>query len=806
MPSQGLTRSPLPYDAPSGYERFTRAEDAVLRDTAVDMQVMTDTGIRALLTIQLLARDIWRWSIIPEGCAPPPPTGFVTAPAFPPVRVELRKSSTGLLLTGGDLTLRVTCDPFSFAFVAADGKEVFRDNPADIDGLGRPFVLPMGIIRQPSTGGQVVFSFHVAPEEHFFGLGEKFTPVDKRGQRIVSWTQDAFGSTGERSHKNIPFLISTRGYGLLLDTGARITWEMATRSCQSATVIAETPALCGYLISGSTPADILVRYADLTGRAPVPPRWSFGLWVSSGGTYRDRASMEALVDGLEQHRIPADVVHVDPWWMKWRLYCDFQWDTTAFPDPEGFIRMLHSRGLKLCLWEHPYVSVESDLYITGSSEGYFLRRPDGSIYVIDYGLSMAPRPDGVVREATPENSWNARVAIIDLTHPAAVVWFQDLHRPLLQMGVDVFKTDFGEDIPVDAVFANGQTGREMHNLYPLLYNEAVAAVTQQEHGQGMVWGRASTAGSQRTPVCWSGDPAADFASLACTIRGGISIGFSGIPFWSNDIGGYRGMPDPELYVRWAQFGLVCSHSRMHGDSPREPWQFGDAALAIVRRYVTLRYQLFPYLYSCAFDAHRTGLPVLRGMPLAFPDDPNTYDKDFQFMLGPWILVAPVIDRTGMRSVYLPEGDWFDYWTGTLHRGPRTIRVNAPLTELPMFVRSGAMIPMMAPDNRIPIGVIDPLILDTYPGSGSVYILNEDEGETRFALNENLRGYSLEWSGPLRRALLFRVHTPQGEPRVGLGTLPGGTGAATTRTVNERTTEIEIPRARDGAVALTTLRE
>jgi alpha-D-xyloside xylohydrolase len=196
------------------------------------------------------------------------------------------------------------------------------------------------------------------------------------------------------------------------------------------------------------------------------------------------------------------------------------------------------------------------------------------------------------------------------------------------MGVDVFKTDFGEDVPRDAVFGDGQTGATMHNLYPLLYNQAVSDVTQQEKGYSLVWSRSGTAGSQRFPVCWSGDPAADWDSLACTIRGGLSIGMSGIPFWTSDIGGYRGMPTPELYVRWAQFSIFCSHTRMHGDSPREPWVFGDEAVEIVRKYLQLRYQLFPYIYSAAYEANRTGMPVIRAMPLAFPDDVNTYDKDF----------------------------------------------------------------------------------------------------------------------------------------------------------------------------------
>ncbi len=328
------------------------------------------------------------------------------------------------------------------------------------------------------------------------------------------------------------------------------------------------------------------------------------------------------------------------------------------------------------------------------------------------------------------------------------------------MGVDVFKTDFGEDIPADALFHNGQTGRTMHNLYPLLYNEAVAQVTREERGHGTVWGRAATGGSQRTPICWSGDPAADFDSLACTIRGGLSMGMSGVPFWSNDIGGYRGSPDPVLYVRWAQFGLFCSHSRMHGDSPREPWVFGDEALRIVRTYVDLRYRLFPYLYSTAVEARLTSMPVMRALALMWPHDPNALDKDQQYMLGPWLMVAPVVHRSGEKSVYLPEGDWIDYWTGERLSGPCTLHLQVPLAMLPLFVREGAIIPAMRPVMRIPQKTIDPLVLDLYPSAtSSSYRFHEEGGATVVSVVREDGRIMVRWDGTVRRKFILRLHAP-----------------------------------------------
>jgi alpha-D-xyloside xylohydrolase len=293
----------------------------------------------------------------------------------------------------------------------------------------------------------------------------------------------------------------------------------------------------------------------------------------------------------------------------------------------------------------------------------------------------------------------------------------------------------------------------MHNFYPLLYNRAVFEITQKEKGYGVVWARSAFAGSQQYPLVWSGDPAADFSNLACTIRGGLSAGMSGLPFWSNDVGGYRGTPSAELYVRWAQFGLFCSHSRMHGDGPREPWNFGEDALEIVRRYAHLRYELFPYLYSTAFEARLKGLPVIRGLPLVFPDDPNAYDKDFEFMFGPWVLVAPVVEPGGKCNVYLPEGDWFDFWTGRPHRGPKILRFQAALDLLPLYVRGGAIVPKMQRAWRIPEERINPLIVEVWPRGTSSYQFYEDEGVTELMCGGR-KELEFEWSGPLPRQVIL----------------------------------------------------
>ncbi|MGZ4886351.1 MAG: TIM-barrel domain-containing protein [Candidatus Aminicenantales bacterium] len=745
------------YDAPPGFDWIARLTGWSEDGGALRLELETAQKRAAGARVEALSADVWRWTFLPPGAKDKMPTPSVVWPAGQRIPLRIEKTDAGLAVRARRTAWRLEfqADPWAMRFVDAHGRAVFGENPGDVDGLGRPFVPPLGFVRRNRRTEAVIQSFHLSPEDRLYGLGEKFTRLDKTHQTIVSWTQDALGSTSERSHKNVPFVWSPRGWGLFVDTGARVVWELGTRSCQSFTVRVEDGALDAYLIRGRTPAEMIERYTELTGRPPVPPKWSFGLWLSSGGTYRTRAEVESLVAGASRRRLPFDVVHVDPWWMRRRRYCDFRWDRRAFPDPEGFVRRLHERGLKLCLWEHPYISVESELFAYGKRRGYFLKGPHGKVLVIDYGLSLAPRPDGLVRRAAGADSWNARVAIIDLTHGGARAWFKDLHRPLLRMGVDVFKTDFGEDVPAEAVFHDGRTGAELHNLYPLIYSQAVAEVTAEEGGSGLVWSRSGTAGSQRYPVGWSGDPAADWDSLAATVRGGLSAGMSGLAFWSNDIGGYRGRPSPELYVRWAQFGLFCSHSRMHGDSPREPWAFGPKAEAIVAKFVRLRYRLFPYLYSLAHEAARTGLPVLRALPFEFPGDPNAHGHDLEFMLGPWLLVAPVVHEGGERDVYLPYWDererhgnrragkeegktyggaeWIDFWSGRRHPAGRTLRIKSPLSRIPVFVRAGAILPMMPDAERIPEGPIARLKVQVYPGVPSRFTLFEDEGPTDFDL-------------------------------------------------------------------------
>lgn len=727
-------------------------------DTGLLLNCWTQDGLNVGIRLDICTPEIWRLRMGSLHAMASRRSYLVVKEQWPSTSFQVEERPNGIALRTGKQVVRIQKKTWLLSVLDLDGKLVCCENPGDVDGLGRLNIKPLGFSLDEEGRVRNVFeTFYLQADEHFYGFGEKFTPLDKRGQELVSWNVDALGTTTERAYKNIPFFMSTRGYGLFLNTTCRIFYHMGTKSCISYTFEVEEDCLDFYFILGPRFSDILARYTELTGRAPVPPKWSFGLWVSSTGTYRTREAMEALADGLRERDIPCDVLHIDPWWMRPRKYCDFQWNQEAFPNPEEMIADLKAKGFKISLWEQPYISRESELYQEAKDLGYLVLREYGSVYEIDYGLSLAPLPGGELGLAAPGASWNAPVAIVDFSKPAAAHWWQEKHKPLFNAGIDVFKTDFGEDVPEDARFYNGMTGREMHNLFPLLYNRAVFEASEAFTGRpGLVWGRSGYAGSQRYPTHWAGDPAADFGSLACVIRGGLSFGLSGCPFWSHDIGGYRGTPSEELYIRWAQFGLFSPHARCHGETAREPWRFGERTLDIFRFYAKLRYRLIPYIYSYAHVAYRTGLPLMRAMILECPGDPNVYDKDLQYFFGREFLVAPIYSETGQRYVYLPQGRWLDYWSQEEYEGPINIWYKASLEILPLFVRAGAIIPMGPEMSYVGEKPFDPITLDIYPYGHSEFTLYDEEETTTFACHRAGGGITFE-IGPSKKTYILKFN-------------------------------------------------
>jgi alpha-D-xyloside xylohydrolase len=710
-----------------GYERVVRWRDFERVSHGVQFRAETGVGTPVEIALEFVSPEVVRLRVAPERLGPARDHLLVQGERGSPPFM-LSEGPDQLHLATTSLRIEVDRDPWCVRLLDGVGDLVCREvSERALGGLGErrgeSVLTDVGFLRDSETGRvRVHETFELTHGEDLYGLGEQFARINRIGQRFELSATDAFGISGYATYKNVPFLWSTRGYGLFVNTTFRVTFDLATISLMAYGFTHEGPELDVFLIYGPEPTMILRRYCDLTGYAPVPPRWSFGLWMSRCG-YRDRQEVEQVAERLRSRDVPCDVIHLDPWWMgepdRW---CGLQWDETRFPDPSGMIEGLRQRDLRLCLWENPYVAEGAPVFEEGRQRGYFVQDERGEPYMTRIWADTVPP-----------------VAVVDFTNPDAVAWWRSLHRPLLDQGVAVFKTDFGEAAPEDGVYHSGMSGREVHNLYPLLYNRAVFEVTEEVTGHGLVWGRSGWAGSQRTPTCWGGDPIADFPYMVNQLHAALSIGLSGVPFYGHDIGGFAGQPDPELYVRWAQFGLFSSHSRCHGTTPREPWEFGEEAEAIFRRYAKLRYRLLPYIYSTAVQAAQTGLPMVRALVLKYSHDPNVRHLDTEYLFGDNFLVAPVLERgVERRMVYLPVGEWVDYWSREVREGPSWFNYPAPLENLPLFVRRGAIVPMGPEADHADRPIGEGLILDIYPAYSGQFVLHDENAppvEISYAADE-----------------------------------------------------------------------
>ncbi len=549
------------------------------------------------------------------------------------------------------------------------------------------------------SGGQWTASFALASGEPVYGLGEKFGPLNKRGQLVHSQVVDALGVNTGLAYKNAPFAWSpgsgNGAWGVFVHTPAYVAHGVGYPdwSHRSYAVMVDDEALDLFVLAAPDPAGVLAAYTELTGRAPGVPMWSLGLWVSRAyyKTPEDAADVAAK---LRARKIPSDVITLDgraAWNTDTRF--DFQWDPRRFPDPKRALDRIHAHGYRVCVWEYPYVSVHSELFHDLAARRYLLATADGDPYIFRWDTAFASTPFGATLTPLPESG------IVDFTHPAAYAWWRDAHKALFDAGVDVIKSDFGEQVPDDAVAFNGDVGARLHNIYPLLYNrcvfEATAKFQLKDDGPPIVFGRAGWAGSQRYPLQWGGDPQSDWEGLAASIRGGLSWGMSGAPYHATDIGGFYGSEQPsgELYVRWLQAAVFASHMRMHGIGEREPWAFGVQAEAIARKWLAFRYRLIPYLQATIAQAIATGLPVMRAMPLAFPGNALARDFDTQFMCGDSLLVAPIVREGGEVDIALPPGGWYDLNTRQRLAGARVVRFKATLDQFPVFGREGFALPL-----------------------------------------------------------------------------------------------------------------
>ncbi|WP_068717925.1 alpha-xylosidase [Vibrio tritonius] len=554
--------------------------------------------------------------------------------------------------------------------------------------------------------------------ELVYGLGERFTSFLKNGQTVDIWNRDG-GTSTEQAYKNIPFYLTNRGYGVYVNHPEKVSFEVASEKVSKVQFSVENESLEYFVIDGPTPKKVLRRYTSLTGKPALPPAWTFGLWLTTSFTTDyDEQTVSGFIEGMAQRNIPLHVFHFDCFWMKPFQWCDFEWDPNTFPDPHGMLQRLKGKGLKICVWINPYIGQKSPLFRIGMDNGYLLTKPNGSVWQWD--------------------KWQPGLAIVDFTNPEAAQWYCTHLERLMDMGVDCFKTDFGERIPTDVVWHDGADPDKMHNYYAFLYNKIVYQCIQKKRGDddAVLFARSAAVGAQQFPVHWGGDCYANYESMAESLRGGLSIGLSGFGFWSHDIGGFEDTAPADVYKRWCAFGLLSSHSRLHGSkSYRVPWLYDEEACDVVRYFTQLKCQLMPYLYTQAKQTAQFGYPLMRAMMLEFPEDPTCSFLDQQYMLGDSLLVAPVFSTDGKVQYYLPKGEWTHLLNKTSRKaGWHTEEYG--FMSLPLFVRQNTLLAKGACDDKTDYDFCHNVTIELYALQQSAQAhcqLVDRHGKPRFTL-------------------------------------------------------------------------
>lgn len=560
--------------------------------------------------------------------------------------------------------LRLIKNPWHLEFYDATGRLLTRTQSLGDPASFQPYT-PFSFIRRARDMGRSTAAvFELQHDEKLFGTGESFTRLNKRGQKMVMYLRDGQGVQNYRQYKAVPFFLSSNGYGMFVHTSAPVTFDFGHDFDQHTVIYTGDEVLDLFVFLGK-PKEVLREYTALTGRSPVPPLWSFGLWMSRI-TYKSETEVRDVAAKLRALRVPADVLHLDTGWFETDWRSDYEFATTRFANPRAMISDLRKMGFRLSLWQYTYFTRRNRIWNELLDGGYAVRNEAGTIGEED--------------------------ATLDLSDPAAVRWYQGKLKSLLDMGIGVIKADFGEGAPLTGLYHSGRTGWYEHNLYPVRYNKAVWEITKGTTGGGIIWGRSAWAGSQRYPVHWGGDAENTNSAMAATLRGGLSLGLSGFTFWSHDIGGFVERAPRGLYRRWTPFGALTSHTRTHGAPPREPWEYDSAFVVDFRRAIELKYRLMPYVYAQAKASSAEGHPMMRALFFEYPDDPTSWLIEDEYLFGSDLLVAPLFEEAGHRQVYLPPGAWIDYQTGKAYEGAAWHDIAAGQIPIVLLVRNHAVIP------------------------------------------------------------------------------------------------------------------
>lgn len=643
------------------------------------------------------------------------------------VNVEIGEKEA--LMTAGRMAVRVDRENFRMSY-EADGQvltTISSRNLGYIQYDRTPLTkFPEKNYMSSEYQPYMLTELSLAAGECVYGLGERFTSFVKNGQVVDCWNEDG-GTASQISYKNIPFYVTNRHYGVFVDHSDNVSFEVASEKVEYVGFSVKGEELRYHIIYGDDIKGVIENYTNLLGKPALPPAWSFGLWLTTSFKINyDEETTSSFIQGMKDRDIPLQVFHFDCFWMKEFHWCDFEWDERVFPDVRGMLKRYKERGLKLCVWINPYIAQGTAFFREGVENGYLLKRADG-------------------RGVKQIDNWQPGMGLLDVTNPAALKWYTDKLKTLLDMGIDCFKTDFGERIPVDVQYYDGSDPWGMHNYYTQLYNKAVFDLLVRERGEGeaVLFARSATAGGQQFPVHWGGDCLATYESMAESLRGGLSLTMSGFSFWSHDIGGFEMTASPDVYKRWLQFGLLSTHSRLHGsESYRVPWLFGEEAVDVCRKFTRLKLRLMPYLYQMAVKSHKTGIPSMRSMVMEFEQDPAVKYLDMQYMLGDSILVAPVFNKESRVQYYLPEGTWTHLLSGETRQGGKWYEEVYDFMSLPVFVRENTLLPVGANEETADYEFADGVQIQMYElkdGCSAQCVVPDRKGETALTVRAERSG-------------------------------------------------------------------
>lgn len=585
-------------------------------------------------------------------------------------KLDTNETEQELTVTSGKLTARINKADFAIDYLY-DGKLLTSTGSRQL-----------GYVTAPD-GNYMREQLDLAVGEKIYGLGERFTPFVRNGQSVDIWNEDG-GTASEQAYKNIPFYITNRNYGVFVNSTDRVSYEIASEAASRVQFSVPGEKLEYMIIGGGDMKGVLQNYTSLTGKPALPPAWTFGLWLTTSFTTQyDEKTVTSFVDGMAQRNLPLHVFHFDCYWMKEYEWCNFEWDEHVFSDVKNMLARLKSKGLKICVWINSYIAQKSPLFAEGMEHGYLLKRPNGDVWQWDM--------------------WQPGMGLVDFTNPAACEWYCSKLQALLDVGVDCFKTDFGERIPTDVVYFDGSDPVKMHNYYTYLYNKTVFEFLKKAKGEkeAVLFARSATVGGQKFPVHWGGDSDSKYSAMAESLRGGLSLCMSGFGFWSHDISGFESTATPDLYKRWVAFGLLSSHSRLHGSSSyRVPWLFDEEAVDVVRLFTELKCSLMPYIFSTACLTAETGVPVMRAMVMEFNDDRACDTLDTQYMLGDNLLVAPILRDDSTVDYYLPKGRWTNFLSNQAVEGGSWQHEHHDYFSLPLMARPNSIVPVGS-NNQVP---------------------------------------------------------------------------------------------------------